>query len=112
MSCFRRQQISGLVTSSFRDDHHAFPISVFVSLFFSMVGHKFIEALKEKDPSNKFNVVTFCEENRAAYNRMRLTEVRSLHPKLFFFFLIFHVFRSLAAGSCDQTNGAGAQPKE
>lgn len=41
-----------------------------------MVGHKFIEALKEKDPSNKFNVVTFCEENRAAYNRMRLTEVR------------------------------------
>lgn len=52
-----------------------------------MVGHKFIEALKEKDPSNKFNVVTFCEENRAAYNRMRLTEVRSLHPKLIFFFL-------------------------
>lgn len=40
-----------------------------------MVGHKFIEALKEKDPSNKFKVVTFCEENRAAYNRMRLTEV-------------------------------------
>lgn len=40
-----------------------------------MVGHKFIEALKEKDPDNKFNVVTFCEENRAAYNRMRLTEV-------------------------------------
>lgn len=40
-----------------------------------MVGHKFMEALKEKDPSNKFNVVTFCEENRAAYNRMRLTEV-------------------------------------
>eukprot|EP00752_Nemacystus_decipiens_P006641 g5971.t1 len=39
-----------------------------------MVGHKFIEALKEKDPSNKFNVVTFCEESRAAYNRMRLTE--------------------------------------
>ncbi|CAN0126905.1 unnamed protein product, partial [Ectocarpus fasciculatus] len=39
-----------------------------------MVGHKFIEALKEKDPDNKFNVVTFCEENRAAYNRMRLTE--------------------------------------
>lgn len=41
----------------------------------SMVGHKFIEALKEKDPSNKFNVVTFCEEKLAAYNRMRLTEV-------------------------------------
>lgn len=40
-----------------------------------MVGHKFIEALKEKDTSNKFNVVTFCEEKRAAYNRMRLTEV-------------------------------------
>ena len=40
-----------------------------------MVGHKFMEALKEKDPSNKFNVVTFCEEKRAAYNRMRLTEV-------------------------------------
>ncbi|CAM9398686.1 unnamed protein product [Pylaiella littoralis] len=39
-----------------------------------MVGHKFIESLKEKDPSNKFNVVTFCEESRAAYNRMRLTE--------------------------------------
>lgn len=46
-----------------------------VRLYSSMVGHKFIEALKEKDPSNKFNVVTFCEENRAAYNRMRLTEV-------------------------------------
>lgn len=41
-----------------------------------MVGHKFIEALKEKDPTNKFNVVTFSEEKRAAYNRMRLTEVR------------------------------------
>lgn len=40
-----------------------------------MVGHKFIEALKEKDPSNRFNVVTFSEEKRAAYNRMRLTEV-------------------------------------
>ncbi|CAM9706285.1 unnamed protein product [Ascophyllum nodosum] len=39
-----------------------------------MVGHKFIEALKEKDAENKFNVVTFCEERRAAYNRMRLTE--------------------------------------
>lgn len=48
-----------------------------------MVGHKFIEALKEKDPSNKFNVVTFCEENRAAYNRMRLTEVRRT-PHVFF----------------------------
>lgn len=44
-----------------------------------MVGHKFIEALKEKDPSNNFNVVTFCEESRAAYNRMRLTEVRGGH---------------------------------
>ena len=42
-----------------------------------MVGHKFIEALKEKDLANKFNVVTFCEERRAAYNRMRLTEVPS-----------------------------------
>ncbi|CAM9743104.1 unnamed protein product [Discosporangium mesarthrocarpum] len=39
-----------------------------------MVGHKFIESLKEMDTDNKFNVVTFCEENRAAYNRMRLTE--------------------------------------
>ena len=43
-----------------------------------MVGHKFIEALKEKDAENKFNVVTFCEERRAAYNRMRLTEVLTL----------------------------------
>lgn len=42
-----------------------------------MVGHKFIEALKERDSSNKFNVVTFCEEKRAAYNRMRLTEASS-----------------------------------
>lgn len=41
----------------------------------SMVGHKFIETLKNNDPKNKFNIVTFCEEKRAAYNRMRLTEV-------------------------------------
>lgn len=39
-----------------------------------MVGHKFIESLKEKDPDNKINVITFSEEKRAAYNRMRLTE--------------------------------------
>lgn len=45
-----------------------------------MVGHKFIEALKEKDPTNRFNVVTFCEEPLAAYNRMRLTEVRADGP--------------------------------
>lgn len=44
----------------------------------SMVGHKFIEALKERDSENKYNVVTFCEEKRAAYNRMRLTEVRGV----------------------------------
>ncbi|CAM9947775.1 unnamed protein product, partial [Choristocarpus tenellus] len=39
-----------------------------------MVGHKFIETLKELDTTNKYKVVTFCEEKRAAYNRMRLTE--------------------------------------
>lgn len=77
--------------------------------YFSMVGHKFIEALKEKDPSNKFNVVTFCEENRAAYNRMRLTEVRMPVP-----FSVYLASRSLAAWQlrfCDQAHGR-AQPRE
>jgi len=39
-----------------------------------MVGQKFMEKVREFDVNNDFKLTTFCEEPRAAYNRMRLTE--------------------------------------
>lgn len=44
-----------------------------------MVGHKFCEKLLELDADKQYKITTFCEEPRAAYNRMRLTEVNSQH---------------------------------
>jgi nitrite reductase (NADH) large subunit len=38
-----------------------------------MVGHRFCERLVEFDGSKQFRVVTFCEEPRAAYDRVGLT---------------------------------------
>ncbi len=38
-----------------------------------MVGHRFVEKLVEFDTDKKFKIVTFCEEPRAAYDRVGLT---------------------------------------
>ncbi|MEZ6070056.1 MAG: nitrite reductase large subunit NirB [Pirellulales bacterium] len=38
-----------------------------------MVGHRFVEKLIEFDSDQKFKTVTFCEEPRAAYDRVGLT---------------------------------------
>lgn len=38
-----------------------------------MVGHRFCEKIVEFDVANQFRVVTFCEEPRAAYDRVGLT---------------------------------------
>lgn len=51
-----------------------------------MVGHKFCEKLLELDSEGQYKITTFCEEPRAAYNRMRLTEVSY---NFFLFIVIF-----------------------
>ena len=38
-----------------------------------MVGHHFIEALVQTDAANQFELITFCEEPRLAYDRVHLT---------------------------------------
>jgi nitrite reductase (NADH) large subunit len=39
-----------------------------------MVGCKFCSRLVEKDTDNQFNIITFCEEPRPAYDRVHLSE--------------------------------------
>jgi len=39
-----------------------------------MVGHRFCECLVEYDTEQQFHIVTFCEEARAAYDRVGLTQ--------------------------------------
>jgi len=39
-----------------------------------MVGHRFCERLIEFDAANEFQIVTFCEEPRVAYDRVGLTK--------------------------------------
>ena len=39
-----------------------------------MVGHRFVERLVEFDRDGEFQIVTFCEEPRAAYDRVGLTQ--------------------------------------
>ena len=39
-----------------------------------MVGHRFCERLIEYDTDRSWNIVTFCEEPRAAYDRVNLTK--------------------------------------
>lgn len=39
-----------------------------------MVGHKFIELMCQHDAAERFNMVTFCEEPRTAYDRIHLTD--------------------------------------
>ena len=38
-----------------------------------MVGHRFCEKLTEFDAAHRYRIVTFCEEPRAAYDRVGLT---------------------------------------
>ena len=38
-----------------------------------MVGHKFLELMVQKDVSQQWNLVTFCEEPRVAYDRVNLS---------------------------------------
>ena len=38
-----------------------------------MVGHRLVEKVVEFDSSHRFRIVTFCEEPRAAYDRVGLT---------------------------------------
>ena len=38
-----------------------------------MVGHRFVEKLVEFDTHQQYKIVTFCEEPRAAYDRVGLT---------------------------------------
>jgi nitrite reductase (NADH) large subunit len=38
-----------------------------------MVGQRFCERLVEFDPERRFRIITFCEESRAAYDRVGLT---------------------------------------
>jgi nitrite reductase (NADH) large subunit len=38
-----------------------------------MVGHKFLELMVQKDVSTQWNLVTFCEEPRVAYDRVNLS---------------------------------------
>src|SRR5688572_16163687 len=38
-----------------------------------MVGHRFCEKLVEFDTQRQYRIVTFCEEPRAAYDRVGLT---------------------------------------
>src|SRR5262245_14988295 len=38
-----------------------------------MVGHRFVEKLVEFDRAQQYRIVTFCEEPRAAYDRVGLT---------------------------------------
>ena len=38
-----------------------------------MVGHKFLELMVQKDVSQEWNLVTFCEESRVAYDRVNLS---------------------------------------
>jgi nitrite reductase (NADH) large subunit len=38
-----------------------------------MVGHKFLELMVQKDVSQTWNLVTFCEESRVAYDRVNLS---------------------------------------
>ncbi|MEC4985975.1 MAG: nitrite reductase large subunit NirB [Oscillatoria sp. PMC 1068.18] len=38
-----------------------------------MVGHKFLELMVKKGATNNWNLVTFCEESRVAYDRVNLS---------------------------------------
>ncbi|MGE5047401.1 MAG: FAD-dependent oxidoreductase, partial [Deltaproteobacteria bacterium] len=38
-----------------------------------MVGHRFLEAMLESEGRDAWNIVTFCEESRLAYDRVNLT---------------------------------------
>ena len=39
-----------------------------------MVGHKFLELMVENQTNEEYNLITFCEESRVAYDRVHLSE--------------------------------------
>jgi nitrite reductase (NADH) large subunit len=39
-----------------------------------MVGHRFCQRLTELDTESRYRIVTFCEEPRAAYDRVGLSQ--------------------------------------
>ena len=39
-----------------------------------MVGHRFLELMVEKGASDRWNLITFCEEPRVAYDRVNLSQ--------------------------------------
>ena len=39
-----------------------------------MVGHRFLELMVEKDSCDRWNLITFCEEPRVAYDRVNLSQ--------------------------------------
>ena len=39
-----------------------------------MVGHRFCERLVEYDRDHRYQIVTFCEEPRPAYDRVNLSK--------------------------------------
>ena len=38
-----------------------------------MVGHKFMQAIAKENNDNEYELITFCEESRLAYDRMQLS---------------------------------------
>jgi nitrite reductase (NADH) large subunit len=44
-----------------------------------MVGHRFCERLNALDTAGRFQIVTFCEESRPAYDRVNLTKYFDTH---------------------------------
>src|SRR5512145_2324779 len=51
----------------------ATPQQTIVVIGNGMVGHRFCEKLVEFDAARQYRIVTFCEEPRAAYDRVGLT---------------------------------------
>ena len=49
------------------------PSETIVVIGNGMVGHRFVEKLVEYDADRRYKIVTFCEEPRAAYDRVGLT---------------------------------------
>src|SRR6186713_3029425 len=53
---------------------HPDPRQTVVVIGHGMVGHRFCEKLVEFDVDRRYRIVTFCEEPRAAYDRVGLTQ--------------------------------------
>lgn len=53
---------------------HTLPKKTVVVVGNGMVGHRFCERLVEFDTAGEYRIVTFCEEKRAAYDRVQLSK--------------------------------------